>query len=330
MAERGRRPGEFALIERYFRPLAADPGAFDLADDAALYRQRPGDDLVVTADMIAEGVHFLAGDPPDSVAHKALRVNLSDLAAKGAVPFGYLMSLALPARWTEAWVKAFAAALKGDQKRYGVVLLGGDTIKASGGVTVSVTAIGRVPRGRMVPRSGARPGDAVMVSGTVGDAALGLALRRGALDPKLAGNGAKGLVDRSLHPRPRVALAQALRRHATSAIDVSDGLIADLGHICEASGVGAEIESHALPLSPATRRVCVADPPTLALALNGGDDYEILATVADSAAGAFRRAAKEAGVPVARIGRIVPGDGPPVVRDASGRVVRVRPGHTHF
>lgn len=327
-AKRGRRPGEFELIARYFRPLASDPGAFALTDDAALCRQRTGDDLLITADMIAEGIHFFADDPPGSVARKALRVNLSDLAAKGAVPFGYLLSLALPGNWTESWVRLFAGGLKRDQVRYDVSLLGGDTIKSPGGVGVSVTAVGRLAKGRMILRSGARPGDAVFVSGTIGDAALGLRLRRGKIASPV---GAKRLIDRYLHPQPRLALAPVLRRHATSAVDVSDGLVGDLGHICDASGVGAEIAWEAVPMSAVARRLVAADQSLIPAILNGGDDYEIAATVAESAASAFLRDAERAGVAVSRIGRIVAGKGPPAVTDAAGRPVKLTVGgHTHF
>jgi thiamine-monophosphate kinase len=327
-ARRVRRPGEFELIEKYFRPLAGERGAFGLTDDAALYRQRPNDDLVLTADMIAEGVHFFPDDPPGSVARKALRVNLSDLAAKGAVPFGYLMSLALPADWTVEWIRKFVAGLKADQAHYDVTLLGGDTIKSPDGIAISITAIGRVPKGRMIMRSGARPGDVVFVSGTVGDAALGLRLRQNRL---AVSKGAKYLLDRFLHPQPRMELVPILRRHATSALDVSDGLVGDLAHICEVSGVGAEVESLRVPLSAPARHAVVADFSLLSTVLNGGDDYEILATVAASAAGGFTRAARAAGVPVTRIGRIVAGEGPPVVKDATGRAVPiVEASHAHF
>ena len=254
-----KRPGEFALIERYFRPLAGDAGAFALTDDAAVYRQRPGEDLVVTTDMIAAGIHFLADDAPASIARKALRVNLSDLAAKGATPFGYLLGLALPGDWTESWLAGFARGLKSDQERYGVTLIGGDTIRAADALTISVTALGRIPKGRMVTRAGARPGDAIYVSGTIGDSALGLAAMQGRIDAG-EGRGAKHLIDRYLHPQPRMALAPVLRRHASSAMDVSDGLIADLAHICDVSGVGAEIEAPLVPLSPPARRLVAGDP----------------------------------------------------------------------
>jgi thiamine-monophosphate kinase len=328
--KRKRRPGEFELIERYFRPLAADPGAFSLADDAAVYRQRPGEDLVITTDMLAAGIHFFADDAPTSVARKALRVNLSDLAAKGATPFGYLLSLALPGDWTESWLAGFARGLKADQERYAVTLIGGDTIRAAGGLTVSVTAIGRIPKGRMVRRAGARPGDQVFVSGTIGDAALGLGLRLGRISAG-EGRGAKHLIDRYLHPEPRTALAPVLRRHASSAMDVSDGLIADLAHICEVSGVGANVEAALVPLSGAARRLLARDPALIRTIVTGGDDYEILTTVSRSAAPGFIAAARDAGVQVTRIGEIVAGKGLPMLLDAAGKPVRLDgAGHTHF
>ena len=330
MAPNG-RPGEFELIERYFRPLATDAGAVGLTDDAALFRASEDEDIVVTADLVAAGVHFFPDDPPRSVARKALRVNLSDLAGKGAAPAAYLLTIALTADWTEAWLAEFAAGLREDQARYHIALLGGDTSRASGGTTISMTALGRLPRGSMVYRSGARPGDVIFVSGTIGDAALGLRLRQGSLAANLAGEGASHLLDRYLHPQPRVDLAPAVRLFATAAMDVSDGLIGDLGHICAASGVGAEIEAGAVPLSAAAKAVVTADPGALETVLTGGDDYEILATVPEANAATFAEAAREAEVPVTRIGRIVRGPGAPVVRDGQGRPVGLaRQSFDHF
>ncbi len=323
-----RRPGEFELIARYFRPLAGD-GAFALTDDAALIRPQTGEDLVITADIVVSGVHFLPGDTPASIAKKALRVNLSDLAAKGAEPVGYLVSLALPGDWTEAWVRGFAAGLAADQPTYGVALLGGDTARSSDGVTIGITAIGRLPKGKMVLRSGARPGDIVFVSGTIGDAALGLLVRRGALAARP--RDAKALADRYLHPRPRTMLAHVVRRFAWAAIDVSDGLVGDLGHICETSAVGMEIEAERVPLSAAASAPLQANPALLSTVLNGGDDYEIAATVPARWAASFERAAAAAGVPVARIGTVIAGAGPPLVRDGTGRGLRLTTrSHTHF
>jgi thiamine-monophosphate kinase len=277
---------------------------------------------------VAAGIHFLPDDPPESIARKALRVNLSDLAAKGAEPFGYLLSLALPADWTEGWLRRFAGGLAADQKRYGVTLIGGDTTRAAGGLTIAITAVGRLPKGEMVLRSGARAGDAVYVSGTIGDAALGLRIRQGTMDARL--KGARHLLDRYLHPQPRVGLAPAVRAFASSAMDVSDGLVGDLAHICDVSKVSAEIHAERVPLSSAAR-IRLSEPGALESVLNGGDDYEILATIPRRRADDFERAAKAVGVPVTPIGRIVRGKGPPVVFDAAGQPVKLSGhSHTHF
>lgn len=325
------RLGEFDLIARYLRPLADAPAAFNLTDDAAAFTPAPGMDLVLTKDMVAAGVHFFPDDPPASIARKALRVNLSDLAAKGAVPIGYLLGLALPADWTEDWMAAFTAALAEDQRTYGIALLGGDTVKASGGLTLSITAIGSVPSGGMVRRMGARPGDAIVVSGTIGDSALGLRLRLGTLDGTPAGEEAQHLLDRYLHPQPRLTLAGAVRRHASATLDVSDGLLGDLGHITRASGVSAVVEAASVPLSEAARRMVEADPTALASVLTGGDDYEILAIIPEAHLDAYRAEARGAGVPVAVIGRITEGSGPPVAVDSHGEPLHLgRTSHDHF
>jgi thiamine-monophosphate kinase len=312
------RLGEFALIERYFRPLATYPGAFNLLDDVAVLRPKAGEELVLTTDLVAAGVHFFPDDPPESIARKALRVNLSDLAAKGAEPVGYLLAIALPSDWSEVWIRKFTRGLAGDQKRYGISLLGGDTSRASGGLTISITAIGRLPKGTTVRRKGARPGDTVYVSGTIGDGALGLRLRLGSIDGAPAGRAAARLRDRYLHPEPRVALAPVVRRYASAALDVSDGLVGDLGHICEVSGVGATIEAAAVPLSKPATALVATDPGALATVLTGGDDYEILCTVPKRSGAAFAAAAGKAGVPVTRIGVMTPGRGGPIVIGPDG------------
>jgi thiamine-monophosphate kinase len=327
-----RRPGEFALIARYFQPLArANEGALGLLDDAALYRPASGAELVLTLDTVAANVHFAAADPPESIARKALRVNLSDLAAKGATPVGYLLSLALPEDWTEKWIARFAKGLAADQRTYGVALLGGDTTRASGGLTITVTAIGEVPRGKMVMRSGARPGDAIFVSGTIGDAALALALRRG--DIRLPDNKATArLEERYLHPQPRVALASVLRRFANSAMDVSDGLVGDLAHICEVSAVGAEIVAGDVPLSSAAKSLVATSAAALKIVLTGGDDYEILATVSPKMAEKFVREAEKVGVRMSRLGFIVERRRhAPVITGKDGRPIAFDGlGHTQF
>jgi len=319
MAE-GERPGEFELIARYFRPLASDPGAFDLTDDVALVEARPGEELVLKVDTLAEGVHFFPEDLPEGVAAKALRVNLSDLAGKGAEPRGYLLALSLRADWTEAWVAGFVRGLASDQKTYGLSLLGGDTTRAAGGTTVSVTAVGGVPKGRLVRRAGARPGDVVFVSGTIGDAALGLRVRRSEFDQRVPG--AEHLLRRYVLPEPRVALAPVLRQHASAALDVSDGLLGDFAHICRESGVTGTVEVALVPLSPPAQRLVESQPDALRSVLTGGDDYEILATVPEASAHAFERDAARAGVRVSRIGRVTAGSGPPIAVDKSGNPLR--------
>jgi thiamine-monophosphate kinase len=327
VSARRARPGEFDLIARYFRPLAKSPDAFRLADDAALLVPPRGRDLVVTADLVAEGVHFFPDDPPDAIARKALRVNLSDLAAKGAEPLGYVVTLALRADWTETWVAGFARGLAGDQKRYRISLLGGDTSRASGGTTISITAFGMLPHGTMVHRWGAKPGDLVYVSGTVGDAALGLQVRLG----KLAPNGARHTVGRYLLPEPRVALAKVVRRYATSALDISDGLVGDFAHICKASNVSGQLDAAAVPLSEEARQLVAASPSLIETDLTGGDDYEILSTVSPTSAAAFERAAGRVGVAVTRIGQIKKGSGASKVVDAAGQAVRfARRSFEHF
>jgi thiamine-monophosphate kinase len=331
-AAKRRRPGEFALIAKYFQPLTnGTEGAFGLLDDAARYRPAAGSEMVLTLDTIVADVHFGAADPPESLARKALRVNLSDLAAKGAEPVGYLLSLALPDDWTEKWIGRFARGLAADQRKYGVALLGGDTTRASGGLTITVTALGEVPKGKMVMRSGARPGDVIFVSGTIGDAALAIAVRRGDIRPSDRKTAAR-LEERYLHPRPRVALAPVLRRWANSAMDVSDGLVGDLAHICQVSAVGAEIAAANVPLSSAAKALATGSDAVLKTVLTGGDDYEILATISPGKAERFRRDATAVGVRVSRLGKIVDHRRhAPMVIDRDGRPIAFDgQGHTHF
>ena len=305
------RATEDGLIARYFAPLAG-PGADGLRDDAAILTPAPGHDLVVTADAVVAGIHYFPDDPPASIARKALGVNLSDIAAKGAVPRGFLLTLALPDDWTEDWLAGFSAGLGAAAAEAGCPLLGGDTVRSGGPALISVTLMGEVPAGGIVRRNTARVGDRICVTGTIGDAALGLRLRlepdspwATALDPALRAV----LADRYLHPRPRLAAAGAVRRHASAAMDVSDGLAGDLAKMLGA-GRSARIEGAAVPLSEAARRACAAEPSLIDAVLTGGDDYEILCTVAPERLDAFRTEAAEAGIPLTAIGSVTPGDGP--------------------
>jgi thiamine-monophosphate kinase len=299
---------EDKLIARFFQPIAVHPGALGLSDDAAFITPPPGCDLVLKTDAIIGGVHFFAEDAAHTVASKALRVNLSDLAAKGARPLGFLLSLALPAGIDDRWLTNFAEGLRSDAVLYGCPLFGGDTDRTPGPITVSIAMFGSLPAGTMVRRAGAKPGDRVFVSGTIGDAALGLAVRKGK-DWKLSEAQRQHLIARYLLPQPRNALAEAVRKHASAAMDVSDGLAGDFAKLCRISQVGASIDVKRIPLSDAAKAVLDADPAMREIALTGGDDYEIVCTVPPDKADSFRAAAQAANVPVSEIGEIVAGEG---------------------
>lgn len=324
--------GEDDLIARYFKPLATDAGAFGLVDDAAILKGSV-DDLVVTTDAIVEGVHFLPDDPPDTIARKALRVNLSDLAAKGATPAGFVLTLAL-SKVDDSFLAPFARALGDDAKTFACPLLGGDTVATPGPLTISVTAFGRAPAGRMVRRQGARPGDAVVVSGTIGDATLGLLmLTQGSSAGALTADAATrdALVARYRVPLPRLSLAQAVREAASAAMDVSDGLAGDLAKLCKASAVSAEIKLQEVPVSSQARSCLAAGTTTIEALISGGDDYEILCTVPQARLGAFMAAAQDAGVAATVIGAIREGAAPPRFMAADGREVRLERGSfSHF
>ncbi|HML14549.1 MAG TPA: thiamine-phosphate kinase [Xanthobacteraceae bacterium] len=327
----GEGSGEDRLIARHFRPLARHPGALGLADDAAVLTPPPGCDLVLTTDGIIAGVHVFPDTPADTIARRALRVNLSDLAAKGAKPEGFLLAIALPAGTTDAWLAAFARGLAADAAQYGCPLLGGDTDHTPGPLSVSITAFGTLPSGTMVRRDGAGAGDALFVTGTIGDAALGLRLRK---EPKagaaLTRTQRHHLLTRYLLPEPRVALAGTLRAEASAAIDISDGLAGDLAKLCRASGVSTQIEVGRVPLSDAARAAIAAEPALLERALTGGDDYEILAAVPAGKAEAFRAGALAAGIPVSEIGRLEAGETPPQFMRDRRPLEFEQPSYSHF
>lgn len=324
--------GEDSLIARYFKPLATDPGALGLVDDAAIL-SASGDDIVVTTDAVVEGVHYLASDPPDTIARKALRVNLSDLAAKGAAPAGFVLTLALRSK-EDAWLRPFAHALGEDAKTFACPLLGGDTVSTPGPQMISITAFGRVPKGRMVSRTGARPGDIVLVTGTIGDAALGLdVLTGGAAATALASDIAAkdALISRYRIPQPRNMLAQAVRDHATAAMDVSDGLAGDLTKLCAASGVSAIVNVETVPLSAAAAGLIVRNAICVETLLAGGDDYEVLCTVPPAQSDALIAAGRAAGLAVTAIGTIVAGHERPRFLDGQGQELALkRLSYSHF
>jgi thiamine-monophosphate kinase len=327
--------GEERLIARYFGPLAKHPGAFGLADDAAVIAPPAGCDLVLKTDGIVGGVHFFPDDPPDAVAQKALRVNLSDLAAKAARPLGFLLTLALPQEIGDAWLAPFARGLGADADFFGCPLFGGDTDRTSGPITISIAVFGAVPHGKMVRRAGAKPGDRVVVTGTIGDAALGLLIRRDASVAErwgLAREEQDHLRSRYLVPQPRTAIAEALGAHASAAMDVSDGLAGDLAKLCRVSGVATEIEVERLPLSSAARAALAEEPALIETIVTGGDDYEVLACVPVDEVAALCTAASAVGIALTEIGTVVAaGEGRAHFLDAQGKPLELaRPAFSHF
>ncbi len=311
-------PSEFELIARHFaRPTpAGGPVLLGIGDDCALLAPPAGEVLAVSTDMLVEGRHFFPGADPFTLGHKALAVNLSDLAATGARPLGCLLALALPAA-DEAWLAEFSRGLLALADDCGIPLIGGDTTR--GPLNLCVTVLGSVPPAAALRRDGARAGDEIWVSGELGDARLAVEILSG----KLAAPAVPAPAAARLHqPMPRLALGLALRGIASAALDVSDGLLGDLGHILARSGVGAVINADAVPIGPAL----AAEPRQRqrAFALNGGDDYELCFTAAPDRHDAVLQAAREAGVPVSCIGRIVaePGlqlhdrDGQPLTSDS--------------
>ncbi len=323
------RPGEFAMIDRIFAPLATSPGALGLTDDAALVALKPGQEMVVTADTLVEGVHFFRDDPPELIAQKALRVNLSDLAAKGAEPLGYLLTLSLAPWIDEDWLKSFANGLGADQMEFGIALLGGDTTATPGPLTLSITAMGSVGLGMMIRRGGARPGDLVFVSGTIGDAGGGLAVLKGeAADASPSAR--EVLIGRYRRPTPRLGLGRLLPPLASASLDVSDGLLADLAHIAEVSAVGIVIEVGSIPLTPSLRELWGNSDEAVIRAATAGDDYELAFTAPAILRERVVAAAEAAGVSITEIGRVQAGSGVLLLDRAGNRLPVEKSGFTHF
>ena len=319
------------LIATLFAPIAG-PGALGLKDDVACFTPPAGCDLIVTKDALVAGVHFFAGDPPETIARKALRVNVSDVIAKGADPLGFLLAAILPGDVSLDWLQAFAQALGQDAALYSCPLLGGDTVRTPGPLTLSITALGSVPNGRMVARTGAQIGDSIYVSGTIGDSALGLYMRADA--PAWVAQLSMGdrdiLRQRYLVPQPRFALRHLLRTHAHGAMDVSDGLVGDLAKMMRASETGARVELARTPLSDAAKAAIAFDNSLFETALTGGDDYEILCTIAPHQCASFEAGAQACGVMVTRIGEVVAGEATSFVDASGAQSVFKRGSFSHF
>ncbi|MBI3436422.1 MAG: thiamine-phosphate kinase [Proteobacteria bacterium] len=330
----GTLSAEERLIARHFAPLATHPGAFGLRDDAAAIAPPAGCDLVLTSDGVIAGVHFFPDDPADLIAKKALRMNLSDLAAKGAAPLGFLMALALTPAVTDQWLADFSRGLGEDARLFACPLLGGDTDRTPGPLSVSMSAVGTLPCGTMVRRDGARAGDRVVVTGTIGDAALGLLLRRDSLAARrwnIDDHACRELHTRYLLPQPRNAIAEIVRTHASAAMDISDGLAGDVAKLCRACALDAEIDVARVPLSAAVRAALAGDAELINRVLCGGDDYEVLATVAPTQFAGFARAVADKGVALTEIGVMVAGPGEARIRDSRGELIAFEnPSFSHF
>lgn len=299
------RVSEFQWISDYLAPLAGTT-SFGLKDDAATLTVADGHDLVVTQDTIAEGVHFLTSDPLDTVAQKALRVNVSDIIAKGAAPFAYSMSLGMPDKWRDADMALFCKGLARDQAHYGMTLNGGDTYRSSQKLSISITMFGSVPKGRYVSRLGAQVGDAIFISGSIGNAALGLQFADGrlAVDAKTDAE----LIDWYRVPKPPFGLETAIAQFASASMDVSDGFLGDLRKLCSASQVAADVEMMNIPTTPSVQAMLQRDGELQKLVWGGGDDYQCLMTVPDKHVEHFRAEVQKTGHVVTQLGKICEGE----------------------
>ena len=325
---------ESELIQTYLLPLAAGaPGAFGLNDDAALIETEPAFDLVVSTDPVIAGVHFFADDAPGDIAWKALAVNVSDLAAKGAEPVAYTMALAFSDAPRRDWMAAFCAGLLEAQTSFGCRLIGGDTDRTPGPLSIGITAFGKVPHGQMVKRNSAQIGDHVFVTGTIGDSALGLMLR-GSKPPawadQLADNHRKYLLARYLRPLPRLALGPVLRECASAALDVSDGLVKDATRLANGADAALEIIAQKIPVSSAATAIIGLRPEFFEDLVTGGDDYEILCAVNPLKCDIFRQQAARARLPITEIGVLSRGSEVTLVLPNGQQLTPVRGGYDHF
>ncbi len=298
---------EFDIIERFFRPLSNEQNSLGLLDDAALVCPAKGHEFVVTSDAIVAGVHFFAEDSPQDIAIKAIGVNASDLIAKGAMPKFYLLTLAYPPTLSTDWIEKFTQALQQQQNYYGCVLLGGDSVKTPNTLTISITMMGEVPIGQMVRRSTAQKGDGIYVSGTIGDSVIGLALRSSGQSESLTSLTVEAEAyfnKRYCAPQPDIKLCSVVRSYAHAAMDISDGLIGDLEKLCQASGVGAQLDLFAVPIQASLRELITKDFDLLKSLLTGGDDYEVLLTLAPEKAAEAQKAAQAKKLCLTKIGNI--------------------------
>ena len=322
---------EFDLISQVFAPLAGDDApANGLKDDTACLQPPEGRDLIFTKDLMIENVHFPSNAQPSAVARRLLRVNLSDLAAAGAQPMGYMLGVAATGDEDEAWFQDFASGLKADQEEFGVRLWGGDTTSGSTSLCLSLTAVGSVPKGSGLKRTGAEVGDGIYVTGTIGDAAFGLKALEGKLVERVLKNDADYFTDRYWRPRPRLSIGQGLLGVASAAVDVSDGLLADVEHLASASALKAVVETKLVPLSASLKAYVKMDPSYVNEVVSGGDDYELVFTAPRGTERQIIDIGWRAGVLITRIGDMDKGEGLSVL-DLEGQAMNAgQKGYQHL
>ncbi len=323
---------EINLIQTLLAPLAG-PEGLGLQDDAALFRPEPGQDLVFTKDTLVEGVHFPKGQFGRDVAEKLIRVNLSDLAAKGAQPKGYLLSLALRHEVDNPTLTAFAHALGNLQQIFDFTLFGGDTVSTEGPIVVSATFVGQVPSGKMVRRNGARPGDDVWISGFIGDGFLGLKTVLADTDLVASQEAKSYWLEAYWRPKPRIIMRQMLMAYASAATDVSDGLISDLNHICLSSRIGMKIQSEQIPFSPPTTDWLgrqLDEETALVELITAGDDYEVAFTAPPEYQPNLEALSRDLGLRLARIGQCLPGSHVTLVNSSGREIPTGTGGYVHF
>ena len=330
-----KKEDEFRLISEIFAPLAAGyPGSLSLRDDGAILTMQKGREVVVTSDTLVEGVHFLPEDPPNSVGIKTLAVNLSDLAAMGAEPHAYTLSAAWSSRISTSWIENFAAALKNLQERYHIHLIGGDTVATPGPLTLTITAFGLVHIGKSIQRKTANIGDNVYVTGNIGDSALGLQLATNQIDIEVPSNSRAFFVNRYRQPVPRVEIGNSLYKFATSAVDISDGLVADIRHLAEHSDRKFIIHASRLPLSGAASELVKVHPEFMNIVLEGGDDYELAFTAPPKFHDEIINLSINSRTPITAIGNVMARETQPAgveVRGDNNQKIKVASGgYRHF
>ena len=320
---------EFDRIHTFFKPLATHEAALELLDDVAILSPKAGMQIILTTDAISQGIHFIGDEPPSEIAQKLMRVNLSDIAAKGGVPIGYLLDIMLPRELTDEWFENFASGLARDQKEFGLSLLGGDTISTSGTPSFSMTMIGEVPNGKALLRSGAKAGDAIVVSGNLGEGAAGLLASCKKLSA-ISDIDAAYLISRYRLPQPRLAAGRAMQNIANASMDISDGLMQDLGHMCKASGVGATVHVETIPITASIRKLWLSGDMTTEDIVAGGDDYELLFALPPAQISNLPKLSKKAGAPLTIIGEFTDAHSDVRLQRDGNLVSLTKQGYSHF